>query len=138
MNHRAIPPSMLKEMHKSTRLKNKQSMLKGVVVTGPRPTAFTRDGLLNAIARFVACDDQSLVVTNKAAFRNCLVMMRPKMVTADLLTTHTISDYIHNQFVAQLMKLKTEIKASDKLNLLAMIKIVTHLNYRLLQERSQQ
>ena len=93
--------------------------------------------MLDAVARFVACDDQSLAVTNKAMFRNCLVMMRPKTVTADLPTTHTISDYIHNQFVAQLVKLKTEIKASDKPNLLAMIKIVTHLNYRLLQERSQ-
>ena len=139
MNHRAIPPSTLKEMHESTRLKNKQSTLKGVViVTGLCPTAFTQDGLLDAIARFVACDDQSLVVTNKATFRNCLVMMRSKTVTVDLPTMHTISDYIHNQFVAQLMKLKTEIKVSNKLNILATIKTVTHLNYRLLQERLQQ
>ena len=138
MNHRAIPPSTLKEMQESTRLKNKQSTLKGVIVTGPHPTMFTWDGLLDAVAKFMARDDQSLAVTNKAAFRNSLIMMIPKTVTANLPTMHTVSDYIHNQFVAQLMKLNTEIKVSNKPNILAMIKTVTHLNYRLLQERLQQ
>ncbi|KAF8224226.1 hypothetical protein L208DRAFT_1076244, partial [Tricholoma matsutake] len=89
--------------------KKKQSTLEGIVITGPRPMVFTRDGLLDAVAKFMACDDQSLAVTNKAAFRNCLIIMRPKMTVANLPTTHMVLDYIHNQFVNHLKKLNTEI-----------------------------
>jgi len=38
--------------------------------------------------------------------------MRPKTTNADLPSAHTVADYIHNQFVAQLKKLKTEIAVS--------------------------
>ncbi|KAF8222375.1 hypothetical protein L208DRAFT_1214030, partial [Tricholoma matsutake] len=73
------------------------------------PTQFTQEGLLDAISKFIACDDQSLAVASKASFRNCLIIMRLKTIIPDLPSTHTVSDYIHNQFVAQLKKLNTEI-----------------------------
>ena len=57
MNHRAIPPQVLKEMETSKKVKKKQSTLEGVAVVS-RPTQFTRDGLLDAVAKFVACDNQ--------------------------------------------------------------------------------
>jgi hypothetical protein len=116
---------MLRKMTESAKPKKKKQLtLDGIVVTGPRPTVFTRDGLLDAVAKFVACDDQSLAVTNKAAFRNCLVIMRPKTTVADLPTTHTVSDYIHNQFVNHLKKVNTEIAVSNELKV--RIKTVTH------------
>ena len=57
---------------------------------------------------------QSLAVTDKSLFRNCLVIMRPKMIIPDLPSTHTVADYIHNQFVTQLKKLNTEIAVSNE------------------------
>jgi hypothetical protein len=58
MNHRAIPPQVLKEMETSKKVKKKQSTLDGAVAMVSRPTQFTRDGLLGTVAKFVACDDQ--------------------------------------------------------------------------------
>lgn len=58
MNHRAIPPQVLKEMETSKTAGKKQSTLDGIVITVARPTEFSRDGILEAVAKFVACDDQ--------------------------------------------------------------------------------
>ena len=55
MNHRAIPPQVLKE-EKAT--EQKQLTLDGIVTTVMRPTEFSREALLDAVAKFVACDDQ--------------------------------------------------------------------------------
>lgn len=55
MNHRAIPPQVLKE-EKAT--EQKQSTLDGIVTTVVRPMEFSREALLDAVAKFVACDDQ--------------------------------------------------------------------------------
>jgi hypothetical protein len=40
--------------------------------------------------------------------------MRPKTIIPDLPSTHTVADYIHNQFVAQMKKLNTEIAVSNE------------------------
>jgi hypothetical protein len=40
--------------------------------------------------------------------------MRPKTTKNDLPSAHTVADYIHNQFVAQLKKLNTEIAVSNE------------------------
>jgi hypothetical protein len=40
--------------------------------------------------------------------------MRPKTIIPDLPSTHTVTDYIHNQFVAQIKKLNTEIAVSNE------------------------
>jgi hypothetical protein len=58
MNHRAIPPQVLKDEETSRMAGKKQSTLDGIVTTVMRPTEFSRDGLLEAVAKFVACDDQ--------------------------------------------------------------------------------
>ena len=57
MNHRAIPPQLLKETETSWRTK-KQLILDGIVNKLPPPIQFTWDGLLEAVAKFVACEDQ--------------------------------------------------------------------------------
>lgn len=57
LNHRAIPPQLLKEME-TLQEKKKQTTLDDAVIKLSPPTQFTRDGLLEAVAKFVACDDQ--------------------------------------------------------------------------------
>ncbi|KAF8877788.1 hypothetical protein BD779DRAFT_1385203, partial [Infundibulicybe gibba] len=73
------------------------------------PRAFEKSAVLDAVAKFVACDDQSLSMVSKKAFRNCLVAMRPQTNKSDLPSTHDVTTYIHNQFVAHLEALKTDI-----------------------------
>ncbi|KAF8223755.1 hypothetical protein L208DRAFT_1071098, partial [Tricholoma matsutake] len=77
------------------------------------PTEFSQEGILEAVAKFVACDDQLLAIADKALFRNCLVIMRPKTVKCDLPSTHDVLVYIHNHFVEHLKLLKEEIKVSS-------------------------
>ncbi|KIK80681.1 hypothetical protein PAXRUDRAFT_158028, partial [Paxillus rubicundulus Ve08.2h10] len=55
---------------------------------------------------------QSLLVANKATFRNCLVAMHPNTVSADLPLMHNISSFIHNSFINFLHSLKTRIHVS--------------------------
>ena len=57
MNHRAVPPQVLKEMETLKKAKKKQSTLEGVTVI-LHPTQFTRDGSLDAVVKFIACDNQ--------------------------------------------------------------------------------
>jgi hypothetical protein len=75
----------------------------------PIAKQFTRDGALDAIARFVACDDQALALVEKPVFRNCLIAMRPKTTKKDLPSTHDLVVHIHNEFVAWMKKLKDDI-----------------------------
>lgn len=95
---------------------------------------FSRDGALEAIAKFVACDDQvrglgpnvgvwwssddskALAVVEKSVFRNCLTAMRPNTTRKDLPSKHDLGVYIHNQFAAWLKKLKNDILVSKKIN----------------------
>ena len=53
---------------------------------------------------------QSLAVANKATFWNCFVMMRPKTRIEDLPMTHDITVHLHNEYVAWIEKLKSDIK----------------------------
>ncbi|KAF8231212.1 hypothetical protein L208DRAFT_1197726, partial [Tricholoma matsutake] len=69
------------------------------------PMEFSEEGILDAVAKFIACDDQ----VNKALFRNCLVTMRPKMIGNNLPSTHNVLVYLHNCFIEQLKLLKKEI-----------------------------
>ena len=98
-------------------------------IMGPRE--FTREGVLDAVAKLIATDDQvtmtyqqksihmmlitscqSLALASKAAFRNCLVAMRPKSIGKDIPSTHEVTVYIHNQFATHLKKLKEDILVS--------------------------
>ncbi|KAF8225168.1 hypothetical protein L208DRAFT_1018610, partial [Tricholoma matsutake] len=73
------------------------------------PTEFSQEGILDVVAKFMACDDQLLAVVDKALFRNCLITMRPKTIKNNLPSTHDVSVYIHNCFIEQLKLLKKEI-----------------------------
>ncbi|KAF9235201.1 hypothetical protein BU15DRAFT_37058, partial [Melanogaster broomeanus] len=72
--------------------------------------AFSRDDVLKTVAEFVVCDDQSLLMVDKPAFRNCLVAMQPAATRADLPSTHDISTFIHNAFISFINDLKSEIQ----------------------------
>jgi hypothetical protein len=56
-NHRAVPPHILKEREAAKQPK-KQMKLDGIVVKEKRPTDFSREGILEAVAKLIACDDQ--------------------------------------------------------------------------------
>jgi hypothetical protein len=56
-----------------------------------------------------------MAVANNAAFRNCLVAMRPKATTLDLPSTHDVTKYIHNECIKWLTELKERIRVSGAL-----------------------
>jgi hypothetical protein len=57
-NHHAIPREIWKEMQ-AEKLKGKmQVKIDEILEKSTAPQEFTCDGVLNAVARFVACDDQ--------------------------------------------------------------------------------
>ena len=55
-NYQAVPPYILKEREEAKK-PSKQLKLDGVF-KGKRPTEFSKEGILEAVAKFVACDDQ--------------------------------------------------------------------------------
>jgi hypothetical protein len=55
MNHHAIPPRLAKDLEKAEKAKS-QTTLDDIVAK--HSDTFTRDGILHAVAQFVACDDQ--------------------------------------------------------------------------------
>lgn len=57
-NYRAVPPQILKEREEAKKPKKKQTNLDGIVIKESRPAEFTRDGILEAVAKLIACDDQ--------------------------------------------------------------------------------
>ncbi|KAF8228770.1 hypothetical protein L208DRAFT_1124433, partial [Tricholoma matsutake] len=61
------------------------------------PQEFMHDGVMEAIAKFVACDNRVLVVADKVVFCNCLVAMRLKAGQQDIPSTHNVATYIHNE-----------------------------------------
>jgi hypothetical protein len=76
----------------------------------PILSQFTRDRALDAITKFVTCNDQALAVVEKPVFYNCLIAMQPKTSQNDLPSIHDLVVYIYNQFVAWIKKLKEEIQ----------------------------
>ena len=58
MNQRAIPEHILKEMTSSKSPKKQTSMDEHMSKLGVWPTEFSRDAVLEAVAKFVVCDDQ--------------------------------------------------------------------------------
>ena len=56
-NYRAVPPQILKEREAAKKPKT-QKNLDGIVIKGKRPAEFTREGILEAVAKLIACDDQ--------------------------------------------------------------------------------
>ena len=97
---------------KEGKISTTQQKIDGLLVPEPRLRQFSRDTLLHAEAQFIICNDQALTVADNATFRNCLVAMRAKTTRADLPSTHEVRTYIHNQSVAWLKELKTDIEVS--------------------------
>jgi hypothetical protein len=109
MNDWAMPRALWKEKKKHTNPVKEQTTLDGQVEMKPVPKSFTREGILEAVASHIVCDDQALSLAGKATFRNCLVAMRPRTTTADIPSTHDVTVFIHNQFADLLDKLKDQI-----------------------------
>ena len=123
-NHHAIPRNIVRAKAEARKQqKSGQQTLDGIVQKASQPAEFSQEGILKAVAEFIVCNDQvsmddlcavtgcfnilqSLLMANKATFRNCLIAMRPKSTAADLPLTHDVSTYIHNTFVKFLDKLK--------------------------------
>jgi hypothetical protein len=58
-NYRAVPPQILRE-REAAKQPNKQTKLDGMFSEEKRlaPAEFSQEGILEAVAKFVACDDQ--------------------------------------------------------------------------------
>ncbi|KAF8478745.1 hypothetical protein DFH94DRAFT_619600, partial [Russula ochroleuca] len=115
--HWAIPRPIWKEMEalKNGKRLGRQTNLNGIVQKVTGPGEFTRTALQHAVTQFIACDDQSLAVANKATFCNCLVAMRPKTIKADLPTTYNVMSHLHNEFVGWLQQLKADIEVLESI-----------------------
>ncbi|KAF8952934.1 hypothetical protein BDZ97DRAFT_1648286, partial [Flammula alnicola] len=118
INHWAIPREIWrvmedeKEAEKRGQLtkKKQQQLLDFKTVTGPRE--FTRAGILHAVAKLIATNNQPLALADNPAFRNSLVSMRPKSTMADLPSSYDVKVYLHNQFVRHMKELKESITVS--------------------------
>ena len=111
-----------------------QSTLDGIVRTANVPTVFSKDGITDAVVKFIVCDDQvsprcytlcsthspdahppryqAINVANKPAFTNCLVAMRPKTTREELPSAWTCRKVITNSFVDYLEQLCIDIAAA--------------------------
>ena len=56
-NYQAVPPQILKE-REAMKSPKKQMMLDGIVTKEKHPAEFSQDGILEAVAKLIACDDQ--------------------------------------------------------------------------------
>ena len=56
-NYRAVPPQILKEREAAKKPKA-QTNLDGIIIKEKRPAEFSREGILEAVAKFITCDDQ--------------------------------------------------------------------------------
>ena len=57
-NHHAIPREILKQMEEEKSKGKKQVKINNILEKSTGPREFTREGVLHAVAQFVACDDQ--------------------------------------------------------------------------------
>jgi hypothetical protein len=57
-NHHAIPREILKKIEEEKLNGKKQVKIDNMLEKSTAPQVFTREGVLHAVAQFVACDDQ--------------------------------------------------------------------------------
>ncbi|KAH9172052.1 hypothetical protein EDB89DRAFT_1833063, partial [Lactarius sanguifluus] len=69
------------------------------------PKDFSREGILKAVTVHITTNDQAFELTSKAAFQNCLVMMRPKSTNKDLPSMYDIKTYLHKEFVHRMKEI---------------------------------
>lgn len=58
MSQRAIPPPILKEMAAAKSPKKQSTLNKHLMSGVVRPSEFNRDAVLDAVVKFIVCDDQ--------------------------------------------------------------------------------
>ena len=51
-----------------------------------------------------------LALADNTAFRNALILMRPKSTLFDILSAHNVKVHLHNKFASYMKGLKEEIK----------------------------
>lgn len=129
-NHHAIPREVLRRRQEKEKSTRGVQMTLDAHVSGPgRSLSFSREAVLKAVAEFIVCDDQvwiclyylllrrelilatkSLMVADKATFRNCLVAMRPAATKLDLPSTHDVKLYVANAFTKFFQQLGPELR----------------------------
>jgi hypothetical protein len=72
-NHHAIPRDKWKEMQIAKLKGKKQVKIDEVLERSTAPKEFTREGILHAVAQFVACDDQVWAVLLKVLMHSSLL-----------------------------------------------------------------
>jgi hypothetical protein len=73
-SHHAIPRAIWRKMEEEKREKGKtQAKIDGMLKIQPKPSSepFTRDGVLQAVAQFVACDDQVMKINVMLIVLSC-------------------------------------------------------------------
>ncbi|KAG1810927.1 uncharacterized protein BJ212DRAFT_1302242 [Suillus subaureus] len=109
-NHHVIPHDIVKlQANRKKQEKDVQQNL-GQMFQKLQNTEYSREDMLCTVAEFVVCDNQSLVVADKPAFRNCLVAMQLNAILADIPSTHDVSAYIHNAFIEFIKGLKVQMQ----------------------------
>ncbi|KAI0061781.1 hypothetical protein BV25DRAFT_1769205, partial [Artomyces pyxidatus] len=108
--HWAMPRSMWKQLEAAKGKQSSQVTLDSAFKKVETSREFKRKDVLHAVATLIACDDQALALANKASFRNCLVAMRPRSITADLPSTHNVCAYLHNEFTKILARYRADIE----------------------------
>ncbi|KAH9913427.1 hypothetical protein B0H21DRAFT_663668, partial [Amylocystis lapponica] len=83
------------------------------------PTAFTRVGILNAVAEHIVYGDQAvhtltlpsraLLHADEKTFNNCLYTMHPKTSRSELPSRSTVRTKIENSFIDFLADTKADI-----------------------------
>ena len=102
-SHHVIPRDIARaKLEEKKQKKDGQWKLDGIAWKASQLVEFLWEGVLKAVAEFIICNNQvgiviilivcmtrcfnilqSLLVANKATFRNCLIAMHPKLTTAD-------------------------------------------------------
>jgi hypothetical protein len=105
---------------------------------------FTKEGAVDAVVRFIILDNQvsthpshvcvcanathrlsvplqAIVLAEKAAFKNCLVTMRPKTKNCKLPSRHDVEIHIRNQFTSLISDLKKSITVRKSVILIVLI-----------------
>jgi hypothetical protein len=110
MSDWAMPWLLWKKNQKEkNEIKQRQMKLDGAIEKMSKLKEFMREGVLDAVARHIVCNNQALAVAEERTFRNGLVAMRPRSTMADIPSTHDVTQYIHNKFVSLLGTFRAKI-----------------------------
>ncbi|KAF8696454.1 hypothetical protein AX14_001593 [Amanita brunnescens Koide BX004] len=105
---RCIPAEVLRARHDSRQSKTlTQSKLNLTAESVPKE--FSREAIIHATTMLVACNNLTFEFSNKPAYHNCLVTMRPHTIKSDLPSDHEVRKCLQNEFARHLNELKAKI-----------------------------